>query len=137
IAFLIASETSSAFPMPKSILPFLSPTTTTAAKRKLRPPFATLATQLMDTTRCSNYVIFVSLFLANVTFASFYIIFQLQIHELLLLMLSHVHGIHIHRGQKRLVYSLFQLRVLLMLYLLFQLQSHCFQNHYLNLFRLN
>src|SRR5699024_3043087 len=108
IAFLIASGTSSAFPMLKPFLLFLSPTTTTAAKRKLRPPFTTLATRLMVTTRSSNSVLFVSLILANVTSPSLYILIQVQIHELLLLMLSHVHGIHIHRGQKRLVYSLFQ-----------------------------
>src|SRR5699024_8025671 len=130
IAFLIASGSSSAFPMPKPILAFLSPTTTTAAKRKLRPPFTTLATRLMVTTRYSNSVLFVSLFLANVTFPSFSINIPFQIHELLLLMLPHVHGIHIHRGQKRLVYSLFQLRVLLMLYLLLQLPPHCLPKHY-------
>src|SRR5699024_12643947 len=96
------------------ISPSLSPSTTTAAKRKLRRAITTLATRLMVTTRSSNSVLFVSLFLAHVTFPSFYIKIQVQIHELLLLMLSHVHGIHIHRGQKRLVYSLFQLRVLLM-----------------------
>src|SRR5699024_9148459 len=95
ILFFTSSVISSSFPMPKSILPFLSPTTTTAAKRKLRPPFTTLATRLMVTTRSSNSVLFVSLFLANVTFPSFYIKIQVQIHELLLLMLSHVHGIHI------------------------------------------
>src|SRR5699024_6821096 len=118
IAFLIASGTSSAFPMPKPILPFLSPTTTTAAKRKLRPPFTTLATRLMVTTRSSNSVLFVSLFLANVTFPSFYIQIPVQLHELFPLMLSHIHSTHIHRDQKRLIYSLFQLRLLLILHLL-------------------
>src|SRR5690625_2736702 len=111
IAFLIASGTSSAFPMPKPILPFLSPTTTTAAKRKLRPPFTTLATRLMVTTRSSNSVLFVSLFLANVTFHSYYIKIQLQIHKLTLLMISHHNALHTHRSHKRLVEIFFQLPV--------------------------
>src|SRR5699024_451951 len=137
IAFLIASGSSSAFPMPKPILPFLSPTTTTAAKRKLRPPFTTLATRLMVTTRSSNSVWFVSLFLAIVTFPSFYIEVHAQVHDVLLLIPTLVYAIHIHRSLKSLVYSIFPPLDLLVLYLLLPLQSHSFQNHYLILFRLN
>ena len=49
-AFLIASGTSFAFPVPKPTLPFLSPITTNAAKRNLRPPLTTLVTRLIVTT---------------------------------------------------------------------------------------
>ena len=53
-AFLIASGTSCALPVPKPTRPFLSPTTTNAVKRKRRPPFTTFATRLIVTTRSSN-----------------------------------------------------------------------------------
>ena len=53
-ALLIASGTSIAFPVPRPTRPFLSPTTTTALKRYLRPPFTTFVTWLMLTTRSSN-----------------------------------------------------------------------------------
>jgi len=50
-AFLIASGTSFALPVPNPTRPFLSPITTNAAKRNLRPPLTTLVTRLIVTTR--------------------------------------------------------------------------------------
>src|SRR3954468_1114283 len=47
----IASGTSFALPRPTPTLPLPSPTTTSAAKENRRPPFTTLATRLMLTTR--------------------------------------------------------------------------------------
>src|SRR5215472_8799007 len=61
VALRIASGTSRALPEPYPTRPLPSPTTTTAAKPKRRPPFTTLATRLMltsfsissDSSRCS------------------------------------------------------------------------------------
>ena len=50
VALRIASGTSRALPWPKPTRPFWSPTTTSAAKPKRRPPFTTLATRLMWTS---------------------------------------------------------------------------------------
>src|SRR3990172_1568633 len=50
-AFRIASGTSWAFPSPTPTWPFPSPTTTSAVNEKRRPPFTTLATRLIATTR--------------------------------------------------------------------------------------
>ena len=50
----IASGISIAFPNPAPTCPFLSPTTTNAANLKLRPPFTTLVTRLIDTTFSSS-----------------------------------------------------------------------------------
>src|SRR5258708_16659008 len=50
VALRIASGTSRALPVPKPARPLPSPTTTTAAKPKRRPPFTTLATRLMLTS---------------------------------------------------------------------------------------
>src|SRR5919197_3544594 len=47
----MASGTSLALPSPTPTWPAPSPTTTSAAKEKRRPPFTTLATRLMLTTR--------------------------------------------------------------------------------------
>src|SRR5499427_6179571 len=49
--FRIASGTSRALPSPTPTCPRPSPTTTRAVKEKRRPPFTTLATRLMATTR--------------------------------------------------------------------------------------
>jgi len=46
----MASGTSRALPVPNPTRPRVSPTTTTAAKPKRRPPFTTLATRLMLTS---------------------------------------------------------------------------------------
>src|SRR5262245_57368587 len=54
VAFRIASGTSRALPWPKPTRPFSSPTTTSAAKPKRRPPFTTLATRLMWTSLSVN-----------------------------------------------------------------------------------
>src|SRR5580700_9872851 len=54
VALRIASGTSRALPWPKPTLPFWSPTTTSAAKPKRRPPFTTLATRLMWTSLSVN-----------------------------------------------------------------------------------
>src|SRR6267142_4028831 len=54
VALRIASGTSRALPWPKPTLPFSSPTTTSAAKPKRRPPFTTLATRLMWTSLSLN-----------------------------------------------------------------------------------
>src|SRR3984957_18791357 len=54
VAFRIASGTSRALPWPKPTRPFWSPTTTSAAKPKRRPPFTTLATRLMWTSLSVN-----------------------------------------------------------------------------------
>src|ERR1700758_2164280 len=50
----MASGTSRALPARKPTLPFLSPTTTRAAKPNRRPPFTTLATRLMLTSFSVN-----------------------------------------------------------------------------------
>src|SRR5215470_17563874 len=50
----MASGTSRALPWPKPTRPFWSPTTTSAAKPKRRPPFTTLATRLMWTSLSVN-----------------------------------------------------------------------------------
>src|SRR5258708_6181764 len=50
----MASGTSRALPWPKPTRPFWSPTTTSAAKPKRRPPFTTLATRLMWTSLSTN-----------------------------------------------------------------------------------
>src|SRR6187455_357112 len=54
VALRIASGTSRALPWPKPTRPFSSPTTTSAAKPKRRPPFTTLATRLMWTSLSMN-----------------------------------------------------------------------------------
>src|SRR5215204_6550636 len=54
VALRIASGTSRALPWPKPTRPFWSPTTTSAAKPKRRPPFTTLATRLIWTRRSTN-----------------------------------------------------------------------------------
>src|SRR5271169_6920063 len=54
VALRMASGTSRALPAPKPTRPFLSPTTTRAAKPKRRPPFTTLATRLMLTSFSVN-----------------------------------------------------------------------------------
>src|SRR3954451_20781385 len=54
VALRIASGTSRALPWPKPTRPFWSPTTTSAAKPKRRPPFTTLATRLMWTSLSTN-----------------------------------------------------------------------------------
>ena len=46
----IASGTSEALPRPKPTVPFSSPTTTSAANLKIRPPFTVLDTRFKDTT---------------------------------------------------------------------------------------
>lgn len=58
IPLRIASGTSVAFPRPKPTWPLRSPTTTSALKRKRRPPFTTFATRLMCTTFSSNSNVF-------------------------------------------------------------------------------
>src|SRR4029077_6281412 len=50
----MASGTSRALPCPKPTRPRWSPTTTSAAKPKRRPPFTTLATRLMCTSLSTN-----------------------------------------------------------------------------------
>src|SRR6201986_1729813 len=50
----MASGTSGALPWPKPTRPLRSPTTTSAAKPKRRPPFTTLATRLMLTSFSVN-----------------------------------------------------------------------------------
>ena len=52
----IASGISVAFPRPAPTWPFMSPTTTRAVKRMLRPPFTTLVTRLMETTFSVNSI---------------------------------------------------------------------------------
>src|SRR5882672_6351703 len=54
VALRIASGTSRALPWPKPTRPFSSPTTTSAAKPKRRPPLTTLATRLMWTSLSVN-----------------------------------------------------------------------------------
>src|SRR3954468_21348753 len=54
VALRIASGTSRALPWPKPTRPFWSPTITSAAKPKRRPPFTTLATRLMCTSLSTN-----------------------------------------------------------------------------------
>src|SRR5581483_478797 len=54
VALRIASGTSRALPWPKPTRPFWSPTTTSAAKPKRRPPFTTLATRLIWTSLSTN-----------------------------------------------------------------------------------
>src|SRR5258707_2856693 len=54
VALRIASGTSRAFPWPKPTRPFSSPTTTSAAKPKRRPPFTTFAPRLMWTSLSTN-----------------------------------------------------------------------------------
>src|SRR5215211_5174067 len=54
VALRIASGTSRALPWPKPTLPFWSPTTTSAAKPKRRPPFTTFATRLICTSLSTN-----------------------------------------------------------------------------------
>src|SRR5712691_4292013 len=54
VALRIASGTSRALPCPKPTRPFSSPTTTSAANPKRRPPFTTLATRLMWTSLSVN-----------------------------------------------------------------------------------
>ena len=55
LAFLIASGTSVALPVPTPTTPLESPTTTNAANLMLRPPFTVLATLLIDTTLSSRF----------------------------------------------------------------------------------
>src|SRR5580700_2118716 len=50
----MASGTSRALPWPKPTRPFWSPTTTSAANPKRRPPFTTFATRLICTRRSTN-----------------------------------------------------------------------------------
>src|SRR5215831_11387270 len=54
VALRMASGTSRALPAPKPTRPFLSPTTTRAAKPNRRPPFTTFATRLMLTSFSVN-----------------------------------------------------------------------------------
>src|SRR3954471_20202937 len=54
VALRIASGTSRALPWPKPTRPFWSPTMTSAAKPKRRPPFTTLATRLIWTSLSMN-----------------------------------------------------------------------------------
>jgi len=54
IAFLIASGTSLAFPVPTPTIPFLFPTTTKALNLNLLPPLTTLVILPMLTTTSSN-----------------------------------------------------------------------------------
>ena len=54
VALRIASGTSRALPWPKPTRPFWSPTITSAAKPKRRPPLTTLATRLMWTSLSMN-----------------------------------------------------------------------------------
>src|ERR1700751_5150614 len=54
VALRIASGTSRALPWPQPTRPFSSPTTTSAANPKRRPPFTTLATRLMWTSLSVN-----------------------------------------------------------------------------------
>ena len=54
IAFLIASGTSAALPLPTPTCPASSPTTTTALNLKFLPPLTTLATLLIATTFSFN-----------------------------------------------------------------------------------
>src|SRR5579883_1792224 len=54
VALRIASGTSRALPWPCPTRPFWSPTTTSAAKPKRRPPFTTLATRLIATSFSVN-----------------------------------------------------------------------------------
>src|SRR5579871_4985274 len=54
VALRIASGTSRALPWPYPTRPFWSPTTTSAANPKRRPPFTTFATRLMWTRRSTN-----------------------------------------------------------------------------------
>src|SRR5215469_5876558 len=56
VALRIASGTSRALPEPKPTRPLRSPTTTSAAKPKRRPPLTTLATRLMLTSFSANSV---------------------------------------------------------------------------------
>src|ERR1700730_14529965 len=56
VALRMASGTSRAWPAPYPTRPFLSPTTTRAAKPKRRPPLTTLATRLMLTSFSVNSV---------------------------------------------------------------------------------
>ena len=56
VAFLIASGTSFALPVPKPTLPLWSPTTTSAAKPKRLPPFTTLATLFIPTNLSTSSV---------------------------------------------------------------------------------
>src|SRR5260221_3640418 len=52
--FWIAAGTSLALPYPPPTRPFRSPTTTSAVNENRRPPFTTLATRLIETTRSSS-----------------------------------------------------------------------------------
>src|SRR4051812_22537799 len=54
VALRIASGTSRALPAPCPTRPLPSPTTTSAAKPKRRPPFTTLATRLIETSFSTN-----------------------------------------------------------------------------------
>ncbi len=56
IPFAIASVTSFALPKPYPTTPLPSPTTTMAEKLNLLPPFTTLATRLIATTRSFNSI---------------------------------------------------------------------------------
>ena len=57
----IASGISVAFPRPAPTWPFMSPTTTKAVKRMLRPPLTTLVTRLMVTTFSVNSMLLTSM----------------------------------------------------------------------------
>src|SRR5690554_5260405 len=101
-AFLIASGTSVALPVPKPTLPCLLPTTTSAAKRKRRPPLTTLVTRLIATTSSSKTISS----LLSVKFCAMIDSFprilsrQLLLHQLMPL---YVRGINNHRGQRQLL----------------------------------
>src|SRR5882762_10071061 len=69
-ALRIASGTSWALPRPTPTCPRPSPTTTSAVNENRRPPFTTLATRLMDTTRSFSSSTFGSIF-ASATRSSF------------------------------------------------------------------
>src|SRR5699024_6646615 len=138
IAFLIASGTSSAFPWPNPTCPFLSPTTTIAAKRKRRPPLTTFATRFTVTTRSSKSILLVSMFtlLFNVTIPSFFIKIPSRLLSLHQRVLLHVHDKYSRHGQILLLYILFQSRALLQAFPLVPLLRHCLENQDSNLFHL-
>src|SRR5699024_4512354 len=98
--------------MPKPILPFLSPTTTNAVKRKLRPPFTTFATRLTVTTRSSSSILFESMLLRIYRYPPLSIKIQDLLLEQPLLKLLYAHEKGNHRGQILLIYILFLEHVL-------------------------
>ena len=61
VAFLIASGTCFAFPWPIPIEPFWLPTTTSAEKANLLPPFTTFVILFIDTSLSLKSVLFINL----------------------------------------------------------------------------